>query len=195
MVDHFSTHIMYEINEMFFYKYLEARFEISEHGFNLVRTLCVLAETRLADDRHSGVVRNLLKRLSEVAQRVFANGSLRSETRDRPFPDFDSCEKLFSSHVPHSLIWKGLLLAPASVLKFRRWQNSSSDLHEAVADVEAELLNVRVVVEVGLSDQAVDFSLAIGGRSGCGFYHGGRLHVGQLLDASLALDDVADLQG
>ena len=175
--------------------YLEARLEISEHGFNLIGTLSVFAEARLSNDRHSCIVGNLLKRLSKIAQRVFPDSSLRGKTGNCPFADFDPCEKLFSSHVPDSLIWQCLLFAPASVLKFWWRQNSSSNLHQTVADVEAELLNVGVVVEVGFPDKAVDLSLAIGGGSSGGFDHGRRLHVGQLLDASLALNDVADLQG
>ena len=43
--------------------YLEARFEISEHGFNLVRPLSIFAEARLANDWHAGIIGNLLFQL------------------------------------------------------------------------------------------------------------------------------------
>ena len=117
-----------------------------------------------------------------------------SKTSNCPFPDFNTSEKLFSSHVPDTLIWQCLLLAASTILKFWRWEDATPDLHEAVADVEPEFLNVRVVVEIGFADETVDFAFAIRCRSGSGFYHGGRLHVRQLLDAALTLDYVADLE-
>ena len=70
-----------------------------------------------------------------------------------------------------------MLLAAAAVLKLGRRQNATSDLHETVADVEAELLDVGVVVEVGFPDEVVDLSLAVGSRPSGGFDHGRRLHV------------------
>jgi hypothetical protein len=82
----------------------ETGLEISEHGFDLVRTLRVLAEARLADDGHARVVGDLLQRLSEVAERVFPHGPLGRETGDGPLADLDAVEELFPAHVPHALI-------------------------------------------------------------------------------------------
>ena len=160
----------------------------------MIGSLGVFAEARLTDDGHSGVVRNLLQRLGEISKGVFSHCALRGEASDGPFADLDSGEELLASHVPDTLVWQCLLLAAAAVLKLGRRQNATSDLHETVADVEAELLDVGVVVEVGLSDEVVDLSFAVGGGPCSGLDHGGRLHVGQLLDAPLTLDDVADLQ-
>ena len=157
--------------------YLKGGLEISEHGFNLVGSLGVLAEAGLADDGHSSVVGDFLKGLGEAPQSVFSDGALRREAGDGPLADLDAVEKLLSSHVPDALVGQSLHLGPAAVLEFRRWQNAASDLHEAVADVEAELLDVGVVVEVGFPDEVVDLSLAVGSRPSGGFDHGRRLHV------------------
>ena len=68
-------------------------------------------------------------------------------------------------------------------------------LHQVSANIEAELLDIGVVVEVGLPDEVVDLPLPVRGAPGGGLDHGGGLHVRQLLDAALSLDYVADLQG
>ncbi len=73
-------------------------------------------------------------------------------------------------------------------MEFWGRQNSSSDLHQSVGNVESELLDVGVVVEVCFPDQVVDLALAIRRRSSRGFDHRRRLHVSQLLDAALALE-------
>ena len=141
--------------------YLEARFEISEHGFNLVWPLSIFAEAGLANDWHAGIIGNLLQRLSEISQGIFTDGSLRGKARNGPLPDFNACEELLAPHVPDTLIWQCLLLAAASILKLGRWQNSTSDFHQAVADVKAKLLHIWVIVEISFSDKVVDFSLAV----------------------------------
>ena len=174
--------------------YLEARFEISEHGFNLVWPLSIFAEAGLANDWHAGIIGNLFQRLSEISQSIFSDCSLRGKARNGPLPDFNACEELLAPHVPDTLIWQCLLLAAASILKLGRWQNSTSDFHQAVADVQAEFLDVGVVVEIGFADETVDFTLSVRRRSGSGFDHCRRLHVRQLLDAPLTLDNVADLE-
>ena len=70
----------------------------------------------------------------------------------------------------------------------------ASHFHEAMTDIEAELLDVGIVVEVRLFDEIVDFLLSVRGGSGGGFDHGGRLHVGELFNAALALNDVAHFE-
>ena len=67
-----------------------------------------------------------------------------------------------------TLIGQCLLLGPATILQPWWRQNSASDLHQVVRDVEAELLHVLVVVEVRFADQVVDFALAVGRASGGG---------------------------
>ena len=57
----------------------------------------------MTDDRHSGVVGNLLQRLSEIAEGVLPDCALRGEAGDGPLPDFDAGEKLLAPHVPDSL--------------------------------------------------------------------------------------------
>ena len=127
----------------------------------MIRPLSVLAKAGLANDRHSRVIGNLLKGLREVPQSVLAYSTLWGKTSNGPFPDFDAVEKLLPTHVPDSLIRQSLHLGPATILKFGRRQDTASDLHEAVADVEAEFLDVGVVVKVGLSYKVVDLSFTV----------------------------------
>ena len=127
--------------------YLEGGLEISEHGFNLVRSLGVLAVAGLPDDGHSGIVGDFLKGLSEAPQRVFPDGALRSEAGDGPLTDLYAVEKLLPPHVPDALVGQRLHLGPATVLELWWRQNTASNLHEAGADVEAELLHVRVMTQ------------------------------------------------
>ena len=93
------------------------------------------------------------------------------------------------------MVGKSLLFSSASILKFRCGQHPASDLHQVPGDVEAKLLDIRVIVKICLPDQIVDLPLPVGGGPGRGLDHGRRLHVRQLLDTSLALNYVADLQG
>ena len=75
-----------------------------------------------------------------------------------------------------------------------RCQDSAFDLGHLVVDGDAKVLDVRVLVESGAENKVVDLLLAIGSRAGRRLDHGRRLHICELLDASLAGDDVADLQ-
>ena len=93
------------------------------------------------------------------------------------------------------MVGKSLLFSSASILKFRCGQHPASDLHQVPGDVEAKLLDIRVIVKICLPDQIVDLPLPVGGGPGRGLDHGRRLHVRQLLDTSLTLHYVADLQG
>ena len=100
-----------------------------------------------------------------------------------------------TSHIPDTLVGKSLLFSSASILKFRCGQHPASDLHQVPGDVETKLLDIRVIVKICLPDQIVDLPLPVGGGPGRGLDHGRRLHVRQLLDTSLTLHYVADLQG
>jgi hypothetical protein len=46
----------------------------------------------------------------------------------------------------------------SAVLELWWWENATANLHHVVADGEPELLNVGVVVEVGATNQIVDFT-------------------------------------
>ena len=72
---------------------------------------------------------------------------------------------------------------------------STTHLHEVALDVEPELLYEGIIVDVRLAHKVVDLSLPVRGGPGRRLDHGGGLHVGQLLDAALALHNVAHLQG
>jgi hypothetical protein len=53
-----------------------------------------------------------------------------------------------------------------AVLELRWWEDATANLHHVVADGQAELLDVGVVVEVGAADEVVDFALAVWGEEG-----------------------------
>lgn len=133
--------------------------------------------------------------MCEISQCVLSDRPGGGEARDGPLLDLDTCEKLLAPHVPDPLIGQCLLLGPSSVLQFWRRQDTTSDLHEVVADIEAKLLDKGVIVEICLADEIVNFPLTIWSRASGGFDHGGGLHVSEFLDTSLSLDNVADLQG
>ena len=70
--------------------------------------------------------------------------------------------ELFAPHIPHALIGNGLLLSPAPILELRRGQHSSLDVHHMLVNAEPELLNIRVVIEVGLIDEVIDLPFPVG---------------------------------
>ena len=78
--------------------------EVFEHWLDLLDAVGVLAEARLAHDRHAGVVADALQLLGEVAQGRLVAGALLRETSDRPHLYFDARVELFAAHVPHALI-------------------------------------------------------------------------------------------
>lgn len=99
------------------------RFEKFKHRFHLFNTCGILAEARLTNNGHASIVRYTLKLLSEgsktiqrqrtalsgrsmneLPERSFVAVSLRSKTCDSPCTNFDTCVKLFSSHIPYTLI-------------------------------------------------------------------------------------------
>jgi hypothetical protein len=69
-----------------------------------------------------------------------------------------------------------------------------TDLHEIARDVEPELLDEGIIVDVRLAHEVVDLALPVRGGAGRRLDHRGGLHVRELLDAALALHDVAHLQ-
>ncbi len=82
------------------------RFQVPEHGLDLLDTIGILAEARLAHDRHAGIVADALQLLGEVAQCRLVAGALLGETGDCPHFDFNSGMELLAAHVPHALIWQ-----------------------------------------------------------------------------------------
>ena len=168
--------------------------EVAEHGLDLLDSIGVLAKARLADDGHAGVVADALQLLSEVAQRLLVASALLGEAGDGPQLDLDAGVELLAAHVPDALVGQDGDLGAAAVLNLGRGEDAALDVGHLVVDGDAEVLDVRVVVEAGAQHQVVDLLLAVGRRTSRRFDHRRRLHVGELLDAALARHYVAHLE-
>lgn len=82
----------------------------------LIWSVGIFAKTRLTDYRHAGIVGDPLQLLCKIPQSVLSDSPGGRKTRNRPFPDFHTCEKLLAPHIPNSLIGQCLLLSAASIL-------------------------------------------------------------------------------
>lgn len=105
----------------------------------LIGTGGIFAETRLANDWHTSIIGDLLQLLGKVAQCVFAHRTLWGETRYRPYTYLDASEKLFTAHVPHTLVRHGLLLA-LDTIKFYITQISTHLYTSSEAKYKLKLL-------------------------------------------------------
>jgi hypothetical protein len=63
----------------------------------------------LANDGHASVIAYFLQLLREVAQGIFTHCTLGCKAGNGPHSDLYSSEELLASHVPHTLVWQGLL--------------------------------------------------------------------------------------
>ena len=138
---------------------------------DLIGSSSILAEARLANDRHPHIARDLLKLLCEVPQRVFPHRPAGGKAGDGPLLDVHPREELLAPHVPNALVWQSLLLSSSTVLQFWRGQHPATDLHQVPRDVQTKLLDERVVVQVGLAHQVVDLPLPVWSGSGRGLDH------------------------
>uniref|UniRef100_A0A1I8HCJ4 Calpain catalytic domain-containing protein n=1 Tax=Macrostomum lignano TaxID=282301 RepID=A0A1I8HCJ4_9PLAT len=182
---------------------LEGVLQVAEHRLHLVLAVGVLAEAGLAGDGHAGILADPLQLLGELPQRVLAHNALSGKAGDGPHLDLDAGEELLAAHVPDPLLRQRLRAAAPAVLNARRRQHPAAHLRHArnqhekctrESHLNAEGLQMAVVVEVGLPHQVVNLALPVRCGPGRGLDHGGRLRIRQLLDAALAADNVADFQ-
>ena len=102
---------------------------------DLIGSSSILAEARLANDRHPHIARDLLKLLCEVPQRVFPHRPAGGKAGDGPLLDVHPREELLPPHVPNTLVGQSLLSGPPPILQLWGLQNSPPHLHQVVADV------------------------------------------------------------
>lgn len=101
----------------------------------------------------------------------------------------------------------------SSVLEFRWCQDTTTHFHHIIGNCQAELLHVRVVVEVSATNEIVDLAFSVKiriletrhckknvknspvrSRSRSGLNHRRRLHVCQFFDATLPCHDITHLK-
>lgn len=114
--------------------------------------------------------------------------------------------ELLAPHVPDSLIGESRGLGSSSVEQLGSREDASLDLCHGRVDGDSELMGEGIRRELSLADKAGYLPFSLGSRTSSRLKlvtrgsrreqyldHGRRLGISELLDASLAGDDVADL--
>ena len=94
---------------------------------------------------------------------VHEKGQLKSRTCENEKSNFEKSLLIFKSirwHLKNSTHLSTDTGDTTTVLELRWGEHATTNLHHVVADGEPELLNVGVVVEVGATNQIVDFTFA-----------------------------------